>query len=168
MRVQEIILSEAAPFDDDDDAMDEHPNHSHYTTGYCHALALAIHEKTGYHMVALEAREGRRWVIIHVMIDLDDDEYLEIGGIKRLNEILDDANIDEFETKIRVVEVKAGDIPKMTRRGMVALTPEVMAKAREAADWAIDRNLERRGSSPSGPGKKNSGRGPDPWGGPRP
>lgn len=113
---------------------DEDPDHDLFSAGYCHAFALALHRRTDMPMVALWAREGRRWAIIHVMCEEDEHTFWDIGGSRGLHDILYDADIDPDETEIRVDPCSEADFKKWLRKGMVAITPEIMARADAAAD----------------------------------
>lgn len=133
-----ITLIENAQNPDLDGDLDQ--DRDLFTAGYCHALALAMHRKTGMPMVALWAKEGRRWAIIHVMVEEDEHTFWDIDGERSLADILYDANIDDDEQQVRLDPCTEADFKKWTRKGMVALTPEIMAKADAAADRVLGRH----------------------------
>ncbi len=70
--------------------------------GGCHALALVLSERTGWPMTAIWLKRGRRDEIAHVAVlvpgegDPDDGmrEYLDVGGVRGLPEILYDLDYD--------------------------------------------------------------------------
>jgi hypothetical protein len=113
-----------------------------FQTGYCHALALALHRLTGLPMVALEAREGRRWAIIHVMVETQPDHYLDSEGERGIDDILFDAQIDPDETTVRLAPISEADIPRLTRRGLEPISPETMRMAEKAARTILRDSLE--------------------------
>jgi hypothetical protein len=70
-----------------------------YLGGGCHALALAVAERTGWDLAVVWAAKGRRTEIAHAMVVVPGDEelYLDVGGIRGLPEILEDLQIDPDE-----------------------------------------------------------------------
>jgi hypothetical protein len=86
-------------------------------------------------MVALEAREGRRWSVIHVCISTDDDWLFDIDGPRTLGDLLWDAGLDPDETEIRLVDVGEEDVGRMIRRGLARIVQEMAEEARQAAEW---------------------------------
>lgn len=133
-----IGLAETLSIHETEDADD--PDRDLFTAGYCHALAIALSRKTKLPMVALMAREGRRWAIIHVLVLVDDDEYLDIDGLHHgLGDVLYDAGIDEEETATQIVPASEADLKRWTTRGLVPITPEIAEKADAAAERVLSK-----------------------------
>lgn len=116
-----------------------------YLGGGCHALALAVAERTGWDLAVVWAAKGRRTEIAHAMVVVPGDEelYLDVGGIRGLPEILDDIQIDPDEEEA-VIEGPLGPerIHALTRgrhahRRFCAIGPELAEHAAETADRIV-------------------------------
>lgn len=86
--------------------------------GGCHALALAVHDRTGWDLAVVWVARGRRIEIAHALAIVPGDEelYLDVGGIRGLPEILDDLQIDSEDEEATVEEpVDALRIHALTR-----------------------------------------------------
>lgn len=51
-----------------------------FTAGHCHALALAIHEHTGWPMLAMSSKHSMRDILQHVVVVMPDGRWLDING----------------------------------------------------------------------------------------
>lgn len=116
-----------------------------YIGGACHALALAVAERTGWDLAVVWAARGRRTEIAHAMVVVPGDEelYLDVGGIRGLPEILDDLQIDPDEEEA-VIEGPVGPerIHALTRgrhahRRFSGIGPELAEHAAETADRIV-------------------------------
>jgi hypothetical protein len=104
--------------------------------GYCHALALALHEQRNYPLMALKIRKGRSIIVAHIMALMNgspDDEgatYLDVEGQRHAPDILHETEWEpEDEWWVETVT------PQMLRRSkrLAKITPELAARAREVA-----------------------------------
>lgn len=116
-----------------------------FMAGGCHALALALSEATGWPIVALWLKRGRREEIAHVALaepgfDPDDPEegtYLDVGGLRDLPEILDE--LDAHDETVRAEVLDAAGLRALTRAGRPAhrklpdLSDALLSEAAEAA-----------------------------------
>jgi len=51
-----------------------------FTAGHCHALALALHERTGWAILAMSGRHSLRPDLQHVVVVMPDGRWLDIDG----------------------------------------------------------------------------------------
>jgi len=51
-----------------------------FAAGHCHALALAIHERTGWPMLAMSGRNSGYKDLRHVVVLMPDGKWLDIQG----------------------------------------------------------------------------------------
>jgi len=133
------MLEAAFESDDVDELRDS------YLGGACHALALAVAERTGWDLALVWAARGRRTEIAHAMVVVPGDEelYLDVGGIRGLPEILDDLRTDPDEEEA-IVEGPVGPerILALTRgrhahRRFGEIGPELAQHAAETADRIV-------------------------------
>ena len=133
-------VAEAA-FDSDD--VDE--LRDRYLVGGCHALALAVAERTGWDLALVWAAQGRRTQLAHAMVVVpgDEDLYLDVGGIRGLPEILEALQIDPDEEEA-IVEKPVGTdrIHALTRgrhahRRFCEIGLELAEHAAETADRIV-------------------------------
>ena len=77
-----------------------------YLGGGCHALALAVHERTGWDLAVVWVARGRRTELAHALAIApgEDELYLDVGGVRGLPEILDDLGIDPEDEEATVEE----------------------------------------------------------------
>ena len=125
----------AEPFFDDAD-YDE--LRDRFLGGGCHALALALAERTDLELAVVWIARRRRTQIAHAMVVVpgDDALYLDIGGIRSLPEILEDLQVDPEEEEPTVEEpVDAARIQDLTRgRHAHRRFPAIDPGLAEAAD----------------------------------
>lgn len=62
----------------------------HYYNGSCHKLAKALHQKTSYPIFVISLTEhsalhDNDW--IHVVVKLEEDEYVDITGVHSLDDL---------------------------------------------------------------------------------
>ena len=58
-----------------------------YMYGRCHALALELHKIVGFPICAIVEGSNFEETVIHVMLRAQDDKFLDIGGIRSLDDI---------------------------------------------------------------------------------
>ena len=127
------LLTENDYGDDEDDEAER----ERYTTGECHALALALHARSGLPLVALTLKEGRKTVVVHVMVEISQRTYLDVDGVVELPKVLMDADIYPDDDYV-VQEVTPAILSKWARRGLLALvTPSMLRAAEKTADRII-------------------------------
>ena len=63
-----------------------------YTNGFCHALALALHERTGWPLVAIWGMEGRRPCLAHVAVEhpRSPNAIVDVRGVRDLGDAMAD------------------------------------------------------------------------------
>lgn len=136
--------------------------HDRFMSGGCHALALVLSERTGWPMLGLWLRRGRREEIAHVVVLPPGDgdpgggmrEFLDVGGLRGLPEILLDLDAEEDE-RLRFEELDAAAVRRMTspsrpaHRKLPELSPGLMGEAEEAACLVLA--SEGLGEGPPGP-----------------
>lgn len=113
-----------------------------YLGGACHALALAVHELTGWDLAVVWVVRGRRTEIAHALAIVPGDEelYLDVGGVRELPEIFDDLLIDPEDEEATVEEpVDAARIQALTRgrhahRRFTPIGPDLQADAAAIAE----------------------------------
>ena len=113
--------------------------------GGCHALALAVHERTGWDLAVVWVARGRRVEIAHALaiVPGGDELYLDVGGIRGLPEILGDLQVDPEDEEATVEEpVDAARIQALTRgRHAHRRFAEIGAVLAAEADATADRLL---------------------------
>lgn len=116
-----------------------------FLSGGCHALALAIAERTHLDLAVVWIAKGRRTQIAHAMVIVpgDDELYLDIGGVRGLPEILEDLQVDPEEEEPAVEEpVDGARIRDLTRgRHAHRRFPAIDPGLAEAADLTALRLL---------------------------
>lgn len=113
-----------------------------YLGGGCHALALAVHERTGWDLAVVWVARGRRTELAHALaiVPGEDELYLDVGGVRGLPEILDDLGIDPEDEEATVEEpVDAARILALTRgshahRRFAPIGPDLEADAASIAE----------------------------------
>jgi hypothetical protein len=116
-----------------------------YLGGGCHALALAVADRTGWDLAVVWAAQGRRTQLAHAMVVVPGDEelYLDVAGIRGLPEILEDLQIDpEEEEAIVEGPVGAERIHALTRgrhahRRFCDIGPDLADHAATTADRLV-------------------------------
>ena len=68
-----------------------------FTSGHCHALALAIHQHTGWPMLAMSGRFSAYRDLRHVVVQMPDGRWLDINGPQEPEERLVIRPISEDE-----------------------------------------------------------------------
>lgn len=117
-----------------------------YLGGGCHALALAVHERTRWDLAVVWVARGRRTEIAHALaiVPGEDELYLDVGGVRGLPEILDDLGIDPEDEEATVEEpVDAARILALMRgshahRRFASIGPDLEAHAASTADRLIE------------------------------
>ena len=51
-----------------------------FSAGHCHALALAIHERTGWPLLAMSGRHSLRANLQHMVVVMPDGKWLDVNG----------------------------------------------------------------------------------------
>jgi len=134
-------------FDDDGYA----DTRERFMTGGCHALASELSALTGWPMVAIWLRAGRREGIAHVAVMAPGDdvpesgmrEFLDAGGLRGLPEILIELDTDQDET-VRFQELDAAGLARLCApsrpgyRKLCEMTPDLVAEARALAPLVVD------------------------------
>lgn len=116
-----------------------------YLGGGCHALALAVRERTGWDLSVVWVVRGRRTELAHALaiVPGEDELYLDIGGVRTLPEILEDLEIDPEDEEATVEEpVDAARILALMRgshahRRFAPIGPDLEAHAASTADRLI-------------------------------
>lgn len=65
-----------------------------FTLGQCHGMALALHERTGWPMVAAHDAQGS---CQHVVADAGDDRFVDITGARSRTQLLAESNFNSVE-----------------------------------------------------------------------
>jgi hypothetical protein len=99
-----------------------------FTLGQCHGMALALHERTGWPMVAAYDVEDS---CQHVLADAGDDRFVDIAGARTRAQLLAEPNFDRVE---------AIDQPSV--RALSAQAGWAVADCRAAQPW-LDQVIER-------------------------
>lgn len=65
-----------------------------FTLGQCHGMALAVHDRTGWPMVAAYNADG---ACQHVLTDAGRDRFVDISGARSKAQLLAESNFDSVE-----------------------------------------------------------------------
>lgn len=66
-----------------------------FTLGQCHGMALALHERTGWTLVAAYDTQG---VCQHVLANAGDDRFVDITGARSQSQLLAESNFNSVES----------------------------------------------------------------------
>ena len=121
-----------------------------FMAGGCHALALALAERTGMHLAVLWIARGRREEVAHVVAvepeaDLSDDRLtvFDVQGLRGLPEVLDELEFDPVEETFRVERASEAEIVGMTassrpaHRKLRELTEDLKEEAADVAERLV-------------------------------